>query len=369
MVILRYTGNVGHQWQTSALIEKVVADIEGTTFILGHSQGAHAAMQSAAQLSLPFIQWAGTCNSRGEFPYASTYSSAMEAPQLLLLGEKDARLPVSCAVKDALDLQGSRRQLLVTLPDETHSSALQAPHTVAKVSAAFIAGTVLQKNATATAEVEDLRSRSASRFKALLHEASAPRVRDWTEAQQLEYSGSPVTGHHHSSPPHILLALLSYVCPPLQWYVNLCMLLPAFATSRPSPEVVHSYTPLKSPLCSFSRKIVEPSNSVKLWDAGARRVSAKSLNQRTFYAALSSLPKEDVKRYLAGRKRMYFEDDIVIAPLAGCGLRWLCSSVQFKYGEEGVRVASPTLTALGGCNAKLLSTAQALEWILCKSEL
>jgi len=412
--VVKYTGNVMHNLQTRSRVRAVLDAHPGIpAYLVGHSQGGFCATAVCEEMGISgVVQYASHFNSVGNFPYTSTPIHSFATPYMTLLCELDESVSCSDAVKDLADVASKSvpLQLLTTLPYMHHKSGLEyrtnrhnefmqrtvpvgfsdpegrsaAPEgrVISWRISAYLAY-VHTRDEGLGRGLEDAFRDTLAKYTPYLRETLPHGVSAWAQEKQREFSRSdaPVLCHHHAYPGNITLVILTATAPWTRCWLNLMHMLPRFVFSHGSSTpgegtVVHSYTPHKYNVESLiTRHITEKGHWVKLKSSPASSsVGAADLNRITFDKAIADVGDREKRAYENFGRSMVFEDDLRIPLVPFCSVMWLCTPMLFRYDDRSVRITSPVLRTpegegvYGSCfNAKLLSRAQALEWILVKS--
>jgi hypothetical protein len=429
--IAKFTGNILHNLEAEDIVKKILKNKkynEENTFIIGHSQGAYNAIDISQKYNTSLIQLAGTFNSKLTFPFPikslSNYNYML--PILVLLFERDEYVYCSDTVLDCADLInfGNNRRIVITIPFLSHLSGIEEKYENIyknvkltpehmKNTKILYSNIISKKISTfihyiSTDSIESYNKISKEvgdtsfKFSNFIYEASVPalNIGQWSEDKQrsmigiIDNESYKINSINHSIPSNIMYSLIYTAFPNLRFMIDLNMLLPSFVFNHPELHItktkdknlkgeylinkninIHVYNPLKNPINTFSKSITTRENWVKLKTINNNlKIDAQILNQNTFNEAFYTLSEDERNIYILTGKKMVFESDILIPLVPGCSLIWILTPLYINLKEDKIVIKSPVLRTNHGdgtydsrFNAKLISIAQVLEWVLVKA--
>ncbi|EWM29418.1 hypothetical protein Naga_100042g35 [Nannochloropsis gaditana] len=377
--------------------------------VAGHSAGAFLAYEAALTRSQAFVHLGSTLNSRGVLPWKPRSVLAFPKPILQLLGEMDGYIRFTggaleyAEVESLMAKKGFEDALLdkpvVLLPGVSHQQfgdgsqskaarmsgrrdlppyvALQEAHRMTgKIVASFLAYHLFPLNGRArVAGASVLRQafEATGRMVRPYLDESTPQAEDdfirWAQAEVASVEGvgrNSVRALLYESEGEFV-----YSKPFLDTeseYLQVCVRKVQEAAIR------IGFTKQISPALDFKMKRQEAVVQALRRYPSKKAPTAAELNHRTFQKALEKVSEEARRRYdRYGRKLEFIADDEITAERGG-GPAWVATPLEVKARVEDpmrVTVRSPVLYTpidtlprfAGMCYMKLLTPAQAVEWI------
>ena len=383
--LAKFTLNIGHRFQVESMSEEILKTVKTDNIVLvGHSASAFVGIDISSKVKAKgLVQWCGTFNSRGSFPWEIRQRNELNSPVLCILAEQDGMLSFTSALKDFDGLFNSTTTFPTYIKDAKHMSGIswldrpltkrmridminrsltekELGESYAKSIAMRISDFVGYVNGSDVSRVSLnlLKEDFWIKYEGLIHANHRPSVKS-----MIYRSDSFSKTHTHIHTPQGMFLTVVYCSFPESRYLIhfLTMMLP-FIFSHDSVSIC----PLMNVLPG--KKLNNPSIWVKI-PKHTRRKFSRDTNSKTFKAALEEVPERCKQEYFQCGKPMVFGSDIDIPLVPGCALVWLMSPLKIAYGnkEDPVVVSSPTIRMGSRLNTKLISREQCLEWILVKA--
>lgn len=396
--IAKFTLNVGHRFETKSMSKRIVRDARSDNIVLvGHSASAVVGADIAADVkAVGFVQWCGTFNSNGDFPWDCVDPYQYDFPIMTILSEQDSMFSFATAVREFRGSGAStdfHRVIPTSIRNAGHFSGIYAEEK-ARDSYDDLPKSVKNTLESTAASHSDLFKMDVvsiswriSEFIGLLSglPGSTKRVYEMENHFRSKYhvlgssfypddvgamlygndSSTASVNHVHSvNPPGFLYALLYAAFPRTRPVVTLCTVILPFVFTPPSESRSISVT--SSIVNPFPGAVFSnPSIWAKVPYAGPADFSRK-VNIETFENALSEVSEKDRVSYLDYGKPLVFERDTEIPKVPGCGLAWVSTPLVTKSEDAYTSVSSPVVRMGATLNTKLISRKQCLEWILIK---
>jgi hypothetical protein len=382
--------------------------------VVGHSGGAFLAYEAALTRSQAFVHLGSTLNSRGVLPWTPRSVVEFPKPILQLLGEMDGYIRFTGGALEYAEVEGLMAKKgfeevmlekpVVVLPGVSHQqfadgtqakvarmsgrrdlppyvSLQEAQRMTGKIVASFLAyhlcgpekpkGKQLGENVLRQAF--DATGRMVRPY---LNELEPQAEDDFIRWAQAEVAS--VEGVGRNSVRAMLFhteAEFIYSKPSLDTnseYLQVCVR----KSSPPKGNTIQiGFTKQISPALGLKMKRQEAVVQALRRYPSKKAPTAAELNKRTFDKALERVSEEARRRYdRYGRKLEFLADDEITAERGG-GPAWVAAPLQVQpRGEDPMRVTvrAPVLYTpidalprfAGMCYMKLLTPAQAVEWIL-----
>lgn len=388
--LARFTLNIGHRFQVDSMSKEITKNTKTENIVLiGHSASAAVGIDICSNIKAKgFVQWCGTFNSRGSFPWEIYDRLGFKSPILCILAEQDRMFSFTAALKDFDGLSNYANMFPTYIKDAKHMTGVskyQGPltkrmkndmgtlfltekglhksyvKTIAQRVSDFVAYTQGPGSPTYEDSLYDLNLLKEDfwiKYKGLIPANTKP------DAKSIIYgSEKSEHGHRHiHTPQGMFMTILYCAFPETRCLMHFLTIMVPFILSHDSVSV--------SPLLNVvpGRKLNNPSIWVKIPLHTGKNFS-RDTNSRTFKDALGEVEEKDRREYFKSGRPMVFGPDISISLVPGCAVAWLLTPLRLKYGDKGnaVIVNSPTIRMNSRLNTKLISKEQCLEWILVKS--
>ena len=390
--IAKFTLNAGHRFEARSISDKIRNESRSDNIVIvGHSASAVVGADIASMVNATgFVQWCGTFNSNGDFPWDSVDPYRYDTPTMAILSENDALFSFPIAAREFCSFGNSTNKVIPTsIPDAGHFSGVymedrkfkdlprRLQNTIERtgtyvddlfdMSVVSVAWRVsefighLKGLPVSSKRIQDMQMGFRSRFGELCSTQSKDDVKSMIYGRG--YSDSSVYHTHTQHPPGFLYALLYAAFPELRSFITVATVVMPFIFTYPSDRRSISISSTVNPLpgSTFSN----PSIWAKIPHSGPDNLSRK-VNSATFEKALSEVSKEDRNMYYKYGKPLVFTRDTPIPKVPGCGLLWVCSPLVIGNEESYASVSSPVVKMedKNTLNTKLISRKQCLEWIL-----
>jgi hypothetical protein len=371
--IVKYDSPILSHVQAESRVKEIVEeDPTIPCLLVGHSQGGYLAVDVAKKYNLPLVQWAGGFYDKSIYEFSQ--------PLMTLLCEYDDCFPITKMV-DKIHTEypqntTSPTRIMTSVPLSTHMYGISDPkeaRIVSKRIASFLEY-ACSKSESSRVELCQMMDRIGQRYSKFIYEKHVGANSELVVQRQSQlWPGKKFYDTHHSLNSNIYTTLISVTFPWASIPIDFYWIFPNFVVSHPTDQIIHSYSPTRH-YGNFGtllfRKLMEPPLWVKLKHDG-NLTTAKRMNEATFQEAYVSLSEEEKAEYDKNGKKMIFGDDIIIPKFTG-GLGWvLMPLITLRNGDGNLVIRSPVLRTETGdglydgrFNAKILSKAQALEWLL-----
>lgn len=387
--IAKFTLNSGHRFEADSISEKIKKNSKtGNIVIVGHSASAVVGAEIAKNVDASgFVQWCGTFNSNGDFPWDSVDSFDYDMPIMSILSEQDRLFSFPTAlreycncgnhtsrifptsIKDAghfsgvypeiRDLEDLPKRLLNTV--ESTGTSIDDAFDMSVVAVAWrVSEFIGYLNGSPKSErrMYSMVTDFKTRFSELSNHLSIDNV------SEMIYGDDTKNNHvHMDQPPGLLYSLVYAAFPEIRPLVKFSTVVLPFIFSYPSDKKSISVSSIMNPFPGA--KFNNPSIWAKIPYNGPSGFS-KEVNSDTFEKALSEVSDEDREAYFNYGKPLVFESDTEIPLVPGCGLVWVARPLSVNDGGDFVSVSSPVIRMGKTLNTKLISKRQCLEWILVK---
>jgi hypothetical protein len=389
--IAKFTLNAGHRFEARAVSENIKREARSENIVVvGHSASAVVGAEVARLVDAAgFVQWCGTFNSNGDFPWDCVDPYRYDMPMLSILSEQDSMLSFATAIREFRAPGNNTSSVIPTsIRDSGHFSGIYTDDREFEELPRSIQSTI-ERTGTSVDDLFDMSAvavswrisefigflngspRSAenirgmeSRFRSRFGELASTHCRDDVKTMLYGSGNTPGVKHVHSvDPPGLLYALLYAAFPGGRSLLVLFTVVMPFIFSYPSEDRSISMTPMVNPLPGAT--LANPA----IW-AKIPRIDESSfcreVNSDTFERALADVSEEDRSAYFNYGKPMVFGRDARVPRVPGCGLVWVFKPLVVEENDSYARVSSPVIRMKSTLNTKLISRKQCLEWILVK---
>jgi len=378
--------------------------------IVGHSGGAFLAYEAALTRAQAFVHLGSTLNSRGVLPWTPRSVVEYPKPILQLLGEMDGYIRSTGGALEYAEVEGLMAKKgfeevllekpVVVLPGVSHQqfgdghqskmarmsgrrdlppyvSLQEAQRMTGKIVGAFLALHLFPGNGRARMSgsnvVRSAFEATGRMVRPYLNEMTEQAEDDFIRWAQAEVASVEGVGRNsvracvfHTEQEFI------YSKPTLDGeseYLQVCV-----RKQQDKNTIKIGFTKQISPAFGLKMKRQEAVVQVLRRYPSKKAPTAAELNRRTFQKALERVSEEARRRYdRYGRKLEFLADDEITAERGG-GPAWVAAPLEVKpRGEDPMRVTvrAPVLYTpidtlprfAGMCYMKLLTPAQAIEWI------
>lgn len=382
-----FTLNAGHRFETESMSRRIKNEARSENIVIvGHSASAVVGADVAKNVDAAgFVQWCGTFNSNGDFPWDCIDPTDYDLPMMSILSEHDSLFSFPVSAREFCSFGNYTSNIIPTsIQDAGHFSGVymddrefddlpkRLQNTIERTSmsvddlfdmdAASVAWRIsefvgyLNGSPTSSDRVNKMQNDFRSKFGEL---ASTVCIDD---VKSMLYGDSSSSGHTHvKSPPGILYGLLYAAFPELRTLITLSTMVVPFIFSYPSESRSISVSPPMNPFPGAT--FGNPSIWAKIPYKGPVNFS-KEVNSNTFEKALSDVSELDRQEYFKYGKPMVFAPDTDIPKIPGCGLIWVSTPLVVNKEDAYVSVSSPVVKLDKTLNTKLISKKQCLEWIL-----
>ncbi len=418
VVVAKFFNNLGYLPQEpERRLASIVAELgkrgvspRAPLAVVGHSGGAFLAYDAALTKAQAFVHLGSTLNSRGVLPWAPRSVVEYPKPILQLLGEMDGYIRFTGGALEYAEVEGLMAKKgfeevllekpVVVLPGVSHQqfgdgtqsklarmsgrrdlppyvSLQEAQRMTGKIVASFLALHLFPLNAKARQQgasvVRQAFDATGRMVRPYLNELSPQAEDDFIRWAQAEVASVEGVGRNsvramvfHTTPEFI------YSKPSLDAeseYLQVCV------RKQPEAAIKIGFTKQVSPALGLKMKRQEAVVQVLRRYPSKKAPTAAELNRRTFEKALERVSEEARRRYdRYGRKLEFLGDDEITAERGG-GPAWVAAPLEVKPRPEDpmrVTVRAPVLYTpidtlprfAGMCYMKLLTPAQAIEWVL-----
>lgn len=385
--IAKFAFNVGHRFESESMSEKIKKRAKSDKIVVvGHSASAVVGADIAQKVdAVGFVQWCGTFNSNGDFPWDCLDPYKYDLPIMTILSEHDSLFSFATATREFCNFGNYTNSVIPTsIKDAGHFSGIfpddrefeelpsRMQYTLEKtgmsvddvfdMGVASVAWRVsefigyLDGSSKSIERIVDMKKQFQSKFKDI------SRTQSVDDVKAMLYGPDSTEYHTHStSPPGLLYSLLYAGFPEGRSLLTLTTVILPFIFTYPSKDRSISVSGIVNPLpgAVFSN----PSVWAKIPYDGPDNFS-REVNSETFNQALSEVSEEDREAYIKHGKPMVFARDTEIAKVPGCGLVWVYSPLVLENKDSYLSVSSPVIRMKDTLNTKLLSKKQCLEWIL-----
>ena len=338
--------------------------------VVGHSASAVVGAEIAQCVGASgFVQWCGTFNSNGDFPWDCVDPGKYNTTTMTILSEQDALLSFPVAIRDLVRNGNASGNIIPTsIENAGHFSGIYDDEHVYSVSekvSDFIG--YIRGSTSSTEKILDMRDKFVSKFGILgnaLYRDDVKTLLYGPNSPNSPNSVNPSVGHVHTvSPPSILYALLYSAFPELRSAITLFTVVLPFVFSYPVETRSISISPNMNPFPGST--LSNPGIWAKIPYDGPRDI-CRDLNTKTFEMALSEVSQSDRDAYFSKGKPMVFSRDREISLVPGCGLVWILTPLVLDIQDAYCSVSSPVVRTGSTLNTKLISRNQCLEWILVR---
>jgi len=388
--IAKFTFNIGHRFESESISERIKKRAKSDKIVVvGHSASAVVGADIAQKVgAVGFVQWCGTFNSNGDFPWDCLDPYKYDLPVMTILSEHDSLFSFATATREFCSFGNYTNNRINMIPtsikDAGHFSGIfpddrefedlpsRMRHTLENtgmtvddlfdMAAVSIAWRVsefigfLNGSSRSINRVMDMKKRFHSKFGEISNTQSVDDVKS-----MLYGTGTSEYHTHSTNPPGLLYSLLYAAFPEGRSLLTLTMVVLPFIFTYPSRDRSISVSGIVNPLpgAVFSN----PGIWAKIPYGGPDEFS-RGVNSDTFNQALSEVSEEDREAYFKHGKPMVFARDTEIAKIPGCGLMWVSTPLVLDNRDSYLSVSSPVISMKDTLNTKLLSKKQCLEWIL-----
>lgn len=387
--IAKFTLNAGHRFESKSISEKIRRETRSdNVVIVGHSASAVVGAEIAERVDATgFVQWCGTFNSNGDFPWDIVDPNKYDIPIMSILAENDAMLSFPVAAREFCGFgnQTSNKIIPTSIKDAGHFSGIYVDNREFDDLPRRLQDTI-ERTGTSVDDLFDMSvvsvawrvsefvgylngsPKSSERirkmqegFRTKFGELSNTQSKDNTRSMLYGSKDPPVHHVHTQNPPGLLYSLLYAAFPEIRSLMTLCTVVLPFIFSYPSASRSISISSIVNPLpgATFSN----PSIWAKVPHNGPENFS-REVNSETFEKALSDVSEEDRWAYFIHGKPMVFARDTDTPKVPGCGLIWVSTPLVVNKEDTFVSVSSPVIRMKDTLNTKLISRKQCLEWIL-----
>lgn len=387
VAVAKFTLNAGHRFETESMSRKIKEEaLSDNIVIVGHSASAVVGADIAKNVGAAgFVQWCGTFNSNGDFPWDCVDPNKYDMPIMSILSEHDSMFSFPVSVREFCSFGNHTSKVIPTsVQDSGHFSGVymddrefddlptRLQNTIERrgmsvddmldMDAVAVAWRVsefigyLEGSPKSTERVHKMRDDFHVKF----GELASTQSRD--DVKTMIYGNNSSKGHTHvKSPPGLMYALLYAAFPELRTLITLSTMVIPFIFSYPSESRSISLSPTMNPFPGAT--FGNPSIWAKIPYTGPVDFS-REVNSDTFEKALSEVSELDRQEYFKYGKPMVFAADTDIPKVPGCGLVWVSTPLVVNKEDRYVSVSSPVVKLDKTLNTKLISRKQCLEWIL-----
>lgn len=388
--LARFTLNVGHRFQVDSMSNEIIKNTNTENIVLvGHSASAAVGIDICSKIKAKgFVQWCGTFNSRGSFPWEIYDRISFKPPILCILAEQDRMFSFTAALKDFDGLSNSPNMFPTCIKDAKHMSGVskyQGPltkrmknnmgagfltekglhksyvNTIAQLVSDFIGFTEGPSSPSYEVSLCDLLHLKEDfwiKYKGLISANVKPNAKSIIYGPE----ESEQKHRHIHTPRGMLLTMVYCGFPEIRHAIHFMTIMLPFIFSYNSVSIC--------PLLNVvpGRKLNNPSIWAKI-PLHTKKNFSRDTNSRTFKDALAEVGDKERQEYFKNGRPMVFGPDISIPLVPGCSIAWLVTPLGLKFGDknDAVVVNSPTIRMNSRLNTKLISKEQCLEWILVKS--
>lgn len=387
--IAQFTLNVGHRFEVESMVEKIKKEVRSeNVIIVGHSASAVVGAQIAEDVNAAgFVQWCGTFNSIGDFPWDCIDPSKFTTPTMAILAEHDSLFSFPTSIREFCRAGNYTSRVIPTsVKDSGHFSGVYMDDrefddlpkrlrntiesTGTSVDDLFEMEVVsvswriaqfmgyLNGAPKETSRVENMGKHFRSKF----GELANTHTRD--DVKTMLYGPDSSVNHVHTvNPPGLLYSLLHAAFPEGRSLITLSTVVLPFIFTLPGISGSVSVSSVLNPFpTSF---FSNPSIWVKMPYKGPDDYS-KEINTNTFEKALADVSESDRQDYFNFGRPMVFAKDTNVPKIPGCGPMWVATPLVVNDEGNHVSVSSPVIKLDKTLNTKLISRKQCLEWILVK---
>jgi hypothetical protein len=383
--IAKFTLNCGHRFEVDRISKDIIENVNSENIIIvGHSASAAIGIDIASNVNATgLIQWCGTFNSRGTFPWEIYDINKCNIPVLTILAEQDDMLSFAAALGDFNGLKVSNNRFVSYIKDANHMSGIgdyvekdrkitkRMKHSMEKLGmenyelkdldrisiswrmAEFISHITVYPSD----KLKILNDHFWEKYEKLIDNFGRPNVKTMIYGENT----TSIYHNHIHTPPDIILTIIYCSLPEIRPFIHFCTMLIPFIFSYGESISV-------SPLMNVfaGNCLNNPSIWVKIPERTCEYFS-RDINSYTFAEALSEVSDEDRQAYFDHGKQVVFQEDEVIQHVPGCGLIWLCTPIKIETTEDFILVKSPVINMQNRLNTKIISKSQCLELILIKA--
>ena len=383
--IAQFTLNIGHRFEVDRVSKDILETTKSENIILvGHSASSAIGVDIASKVNASgLIQWCGTFNSRGTFPWETYDGNECKIPVLTILSEQDNLFSFAAALGDFDGFKNSKSMFSTYIKDANHMAGIGKTIEPGMKITKRMNSTMQRLNmdksdfkdadrisiswrmtefishvhGTHSNKLDILNSHFWEKYEHLIESDVRPDVKSMLYGN----SNTSVMHRHIHTPPDLILTIIYCSLPEIRPFVHFyTMLLPFIFSYGTSISI----SPLMNPLPGGG--LNNPSIWVKI-PSGKERNFSRDLNSRTFMETLSELSDEDREAYFKYGKQVAFVEDNFIPHVPGCGLLWLCLPLGVESKGEFITIKSPVIRMGDRLNTKIISKKQCLELILIKA--
>lgn len=383
--IAKFTLNCGHRFEVDRISKDILENVNSENIIIvGHSASAFIGAEIASNVNATgLIQWCGTFNSRGTFPWETYDGNECKVPVLTILSEQDNLFSFAAALGDFNGLRLSKTMFASYIKDATHMSGIgesvDKKRKITKRMKHSMEGLGIEKSdlkdlerisitwrmtefishitVSPSDKLEHMNNHFWEKYEKLIDNFGRPHVKT------MLYGENTTSSYHHHihTPPDMILTILYCSLPEIKPFLHFCTMLIPFIFSYGESISV-------SPLMNVfpGNCLNNPSIWVKIPEDTCEYFS-RDLNSNTFMEALSEVSEEDRAAYFNHGKQVVFQEDDVVPHVPGCGLIWLCTPLNIESRKDVILVKSPVIKMQNRLNTKLISKDQCTELILIKA--
>ena len=387
--VAKFTLNAGHRFETECMSKKIKEEARSENIVIvGHSASAVVGGDIAKNVDAAgFVQWCGTFNANGDFPWDCVDPNKYDLPVMSILSEHDSIFSFPLSVRefcnfgnytsvgdnviptsiqdaghfsgvytDDREFEDLPRRLQNTI--ESTGTSVEDLFYLDTVSVAWrVSEFIGYLNGSPEAAERVHKMKSDFRFK--FGELASTVCND--DVKTMLYGESSTKHTHNKAPPRLLYGLLYATFPELRSLITLYTMVIPFIFSYPSESRSISVSSIMNPLPGAT--FGNPSIWAKIPYNGPVNFS-QEVNSNTFEKALSEVSESDRQEYFKYGKPMVFADDTDTPKVLGCGLIWVSTPLVVNKEDSYVSVSSPVVKLDRTLNTKLISRKQCLEWIL-----
>lgn len=385
--VAKFTLNAGHRFETDTMSRKIKEEaLSDNIVIVGHSASAVVGADIAKNVNAAgFVQWCGTFNSNGDFPWDCVDPNKYDIPVMSILSEHDSMLSFPVSVREFCNFGNHTGNVIPTsIQDAGHFSGVYKDGRAYNDLPKRLQNTI-ERTGTSVDDLFDLGVSSVawriSEFIGYLD--GSPKSHERVHKMQSDFrvkfgelastqstddvktmlygTDSSIVHTHVKTPPGLLYSILYAAFPELRTFITLSTMVIPFIFSYPRESRSISVSPTMNPFPGAT--FGNPGIWAKIPYTGPVNFS-REVNSDTFEKALSEVSDLDRQEYFKYGKPMVFADDIEIPKVPGCGLVWVSTPLVVKQEETYTTVSSPVVKLDKTLNTKLISRKQCLEWIL-----
>lgn len=386
VAVAKFTLNAGHRFETESMSTRIKNEARSENIVIvGHSASAVVGADIAKNVDAAgFVQWCGTFNSNGDFPWDCIDPTKYDLPIMSILSEHDSMFSFPVSVREFCNFGNYTSKIIPTsIRDTGHFSGVYMDDREFDDLPKRLQSTI-ERTGTSVDDLFDMDAVSVawrvSEFIGYLN--GSPKSSERVNKMQSDFRtkfgelsstmciddvktmiyGDSSSGHTHAkAPPSLLYGLLYAAFPELRTIITLSTMVIPFIFSYPSESRSISVSPPMNPFPGAT--FGNPSIWAKIPYSGPVNFS-REVNSNTFEKALSDVSELDRQEYFKYGKPMVFAPDTDIPKIPGCGLIWVSTPLVVNKEDAYVSVSSPVVKLDKTLNTKLISRKQCLEWIL-----